>query len=37
MLDGDKLPPQAEDSSSVFMLGIVIGASVPLLFLALGA
>jgi hypothetical protein len=37
MLDRDKLPNETQDSSSVFMLGMVLGASVPLLFLALGA
>jgi hypothetical protein len=28
---------ETQDSSSVFMFGLVLGASVPLLFLALGA
>jgi hypothetical protein len=36
MLDSDKLPSETQDRSSVFMLGLVVGASVPLLFLALG-
>jgi hypothetical protein len=37
MAKSDKLPAEAQDKSSVFVLGIVVGASVPLLFLALGA
>ena len=36
MLDKDKLPQEAHDTSSMFMLGLVLGASVPLLFFALG-
>jgi hypothetical protein len=35
MMDNRKLPPDAADPSSVFMLGLVVGASLPLLFLAL--
>jgi hypothetical protein len=30
-----KLSSEASDLSSVFMLGLVVGAAVPLLFLAL--
>jgi hypothetical protein len=35
MKERGKLPPDATDPSSVFMLGLVLGASLPLLFLAL--
>lgn len=31
----DKLPGETHEVSSVFMLGLVVGASVPLLFFAL--
>jgi hypothetical protein len=35
MTEMDKLPHETQDASSVFMLGLVVGAAVPLLFLAL--
>jgi hypothetical protein len=34
--DTGKLPRETQDVPSVFMLGLVMGAAVPLLFLALG-
>jgi hypothetical protein len=33
--DRDKLPRDATHPPSVFMLGLVVGASLPLLYLAL--
>lgn len=32
----DKLPGDTDQASGIFMLGLVLGASVPLFFLALG-